>query len=45
MVGLGGAGGYWGFATVLQNADGTLTFIQRDANGNPVGATWQVSPQ
>ena len=45
VVGLGGAGGRWGFATVLQNTDGTLTFVQRDANGNPMGAPWTVSPQ
>jgi Calcineurin-like phosphoesterase len=45
VVGLGGAGGYWGFATLLQNADGTLTFVQRDANGNPVGTPWTVTPQ
>ena len=45
VVGLGGAGGYWGFGTVLQNADNTLTFVQRDANGNPIGAAWSVSPQ
>ena len=45
VVGLGGAGGLWGFGTVLQNADGTLTFVQRDANGNPIGAAWSVSPQ
>ena len=45
VVGLGGAGGFWGFGTVLQNADGTLTFVQRDANGNPIGAAWSVSPQ
>lgn len=45
VVGLGGAGGYWGFATLLQNDDGTLTFVQRDANGNPVGTPWAVTPQ
>ena len=45
VVGLGGAGGFWGFGTVLQNTDGTLTFVQRDANGNPIGAAWSVSPQ
>ena len=45
VVGLGGAGGSWGFGTVLQNADGTLTFVRRDANGNPLGAAWSVSPQ
>jgi hypothetical protein len=45
VVGLGGAGGKWGFATVLQNVDGTLTFVQRDANGNPAGAPWSVGPQ
>ena len=45
VVGLGGAGGSWGFATVLQNPDGTLSFVQRDANGNPVGQPWHVAPQ
>jgi hypothetical protein len=30
---------------VLQNASGTLTFLRRDANGNPIGAPWSVSPQ
>jgi hypothetical protein len=45
VVGLGGAGYDWGFATVLQNPDDTLTFVQRDANGNPVGVPWSVSPQ
>ena len=45
VVGLGGAGGKWGFGTVLQGADGALVFVQRDANGNPVGTPWQVSPQ
>ena len=45
VVGLGGAGGLWGFGTVLQNTDGTLTFLQRDGNGNPIGAAWSVSPQ
>jgi hypothetical protein len=45
VVGLGGAGGKWGFGTVLQNPDGTLTFVRRDANGNPVGAAWSVAAQ
>jgi len=45
VVGLGGAGGHWGFATILQNTDGTLSFVQRDANGNPVGTPWSVTPQ
>jgi len=42
VVGLGGAGGKWGFGTVLQGTDGTLVFVQRDANGNPVGTPWQT---
>lgn len=45
VVGLGGAGNGWGFATVLQNADDSLTFVERDANGNPIGVPWSVSPQ
>ena len=45
VVGLGGAGYTWGFATIEQNADDTLTFVQRDANGNPIGAPWSVAPQ
>ena len=45
VVGLGGAGGKWGFGTVLQGTDGTLVFVQRDANGNPIGAPWAVGPQ
>lgn len=44
VIGLGGAGGKWGFATILQNHDGTLSFVRRDANGNPVGTPWSVSP-
>ena len=34
-----------GFATVLQNKDGTLTFVMRDLAGNPVGEPWSVAPQ
>jgi Calcineurin-like phosphoesterase len=34
-----------GFATVLQNEDGTLTFVRRDANGNPLDVPWAVPPQ
>src|SRR5690242_4047695 len=45
VVGLGGAGGKWGFGTVLQNPNGSLTFVRRDANGNPIGVPWTVSPQ
>lgn len=45
VVGLGGAGGKWGFGTVLQGTDGALVFVQRDANGNPIGAPWRVAPQ
>src|SRR6266850_2309967 len=45
VVGLGGAGGKWGFGTVLQASDGRLVFVQRDANGNPIGAPWMVGPQ
>lgn len=45
IIGLGGAGPSTGFATVLQNADGTLTFTLHDASGNPLGAPWSVAPQ
>jgi hypothetical protein len=45
VVGLGGAGGRWGFGTVLQNLDGSLTFVRRDANGNPLGTPWTVPPR
>jgi hypothetical protein len=34
-----------GFATVLQNKDGTLSFVMRDIDGNPVGEPWTVPPQ
>ena len=34
-----------GFATVLQNKDGTLSFVMRDIEGNPVGEPWSVTPQ
>ena len=34
-----------GFATVLQNKDGTLTFVMRAISGNPVGQPWTVGPQ
>ena len=47
IIGLGGAPGVMppGFATVLQNTDGSLTFTLRDATGNPVQAAWSVQPQ
>ena len=45
VVGLGGAGGKWGFATILQTPDGSLVFVRRDAGGNPAGTPWRVSPQ
>jgi hypothetical protein len=47
IVGLGGVptGPLPGFATVLQNEDGTLTFVRRDANGNPLDVPWSVPPQ
>ena len=47
VVGLGGASPTTqpGFATVLQNADGSLSFVLRDASGNPLGAPWSVTPQ
>jgi hypothetical protein len=47
IVGLGGAPASTppGFGTVLQNLDGSLTFVRRDANGNPVDVPWTVPPQ
>jgi hypothetical protein len=45
VVGLGGAGGRWGFGTGLQTLDGSWTFVRRDANGNPLGGAWTVPPQ
>jgi Calcineurin-like phosphoesterase len=45
IVGIGGAPGSYppGFATVLQQQDGSLQFTLRDAVGNPVGTPWVVS--
>ena len=45
MVGLGGAPARMapGFGTVLQGADGSLTFVLRDLSGNPVGDPWSVA--
>ena len=47
IMGLGGAPTSMppGFGTVLQNTDGSLTFIRRDANGNPIDSAWTVRPQ
>jgi hypothetical protein len=47
IVGLGGAPSTAqpGFGTVLQNPDGTLTFVRRDVNGNPLEPPWSVQPQ
>ena len=47
IVGLGGAPGTAqpGFATILQNTDGSLTFVRRDANGNPIDVPWTVGRQ
>lgn len=47
ILGVGGvpAGPLPGFATVLQNEDGSLTFVRRDANGNPLDVPWSVPPQ
>jgi len=47
IVGLGGAPSTVppGFATVLQDRDGSLTFVRRDANGNPIDVPWTVAPQ
>ena len=46
VVGLGGAPSSWppGFATVLETTDGALTFVLRDATGNPTGDAWSVLP-
>src|SRR6266481_2641971 len=47
IVGLGGASAAVppGFATLLQNPDGSLTFVRRDATGNPIDVPWTVAPQ
>jgi hypothetical protein len=47
VVGLGGAptAAQTGFGTVLQNPDGSLTFVRRDANGNPIDVPWTVGRQ
>jgi hypothetical protein len=47
IVGVGGVptSSLPGFATVLQNENGTLTFVRRDANGNPLDVPWTVPPQ
>jgi hypothetical protein len=47
VVGIGGGPSQRppGFATVLQNKDGTLAFVLRDIDGNPVGQPWSVPPQ
>ena len=47
VVGVGGVptSSLPGFATVLQNDDGSLTFVRRDANGNPLDVPWTVTPQ
>lgn len=46
IMGLGGAPSALppGFATVLQNADGSLTFTPRDAAGEPIHTAWTVGP-
>ena len=45
IIGLGGVPSRAtpGFATVLQQADGSLQFTVRDSLGNPVGTPWVVS--
>ncbi|GAC1343479.1 MAG: hypothetical protein NVSMB23_17350 [Myxococcales bacterium] len=47
ILGLGGAPSSSppGFATVLQNTDGSLTFTPRDARGAPIRSAWTVDPQ
>jgi hypothetical protein len=47
IVGIGGvpSSSLPGFATVLQNEDGSLTFVRRDVNGNPLDIPWSVPPQ
>ncbi|HWE24680.1 MAG TPA: metallophosphoesterase [Myxococcales bacterium] len=47
VLGVGGVptGSLPGFATVLQNPDRSLTFVRRDANGNPLDVPWTVPPQ
>lgn len=47
ILGLGGAPSSSppGFATVLEHADGSLTFTPRDAQGQPVRSAWTVGPR
>ena len=47
IVGIGGvpSSALPGFATVLQNQDGSLTFLRRDANGNPLDVPWTLPAQ
>ena len=47
IVGIGGvpSSALPGFATVLQSEDGSLSFLRRDANGNPLDVPWSVPPQ
>ena len=47
MVGLGGAPSIRapGFGTVLENPDGSLSFVLHDLSGNPVGEPWSVAAQ
>jgi hypothetical protein len=46
IIGIGGVpgGSLPGFATVLQNEDGSLTFVRRDVNGNPLDIPWSLPP-
>jgi len=47
IVGIGGgpSSAPPGFGTILQNPDGSMTFVLRDLTGNPVGTPWTVQPQ
>ncbi len=47
IVGIGGgpSSAPPGFGTIMQNTDGSMTFVLRDLTGNPAGTPWTVQPQ